>query len=231
MTGTGFAQPNRKLPALNNRILTGTTTVPQVPDTTQPAEPPVSPQPPSAPVPPVPGPAETQQPPAPPSTEPPKLTEVRRQELQLERDRIVQEIARLQALWQRKKWLDNVGIPNAIKTRTLQFGRTFVDPVGKVITSLGTDPANPLSTIANGVKDKLGIKTSMDKIQERNPFTKTGVDVPQSEIIKSFKNADDAVKDLKAEFNRMPSDEQMKDEMHRLTSKMGTIDDQLAGGK
>jgi len=184
----------------------------------QPPEPPAPPeQPPEPPAPP-------EQPPSPPK--PPELTPAQKQELITQRTTAEQGIIKLQEMWKRKKWL-KTAVPEAYKKRAFQVGRAGAKPAQDLMEAV-TDPKK---AIAKGIKDKLGIKTEIDKQQEKNPFTKTGKDIPQSEIIDDLKKADTNYQNLKKELDNMPTDEQMLDQMKRFTKKIAGIDGKLAGGK
>ena len=179
-----------------------------------PVQPPVPPQPSVPPV----------QPPVPPK--PPELTPAQKQELVTQRTTLQQNVFKLQEMWKRKKWLKNA-VPEAYKQRAFQVARSGSKPAKDLVEAI----SDPKKKIAEEVLNKLGIKTELDKAKAKNPFTKTGVDIPQSEIIDDLKKADVNYRDLKKELDNMPADEQMLDEMKRLTKKISGIDDKLAGGK
>jgi len=193
----------------------------------QPPEPPAPPeQPPESPTPPEQPPeppAPPEQPPEPPT--PPELTPAQKQELMTQRTTLQQNVLKLQAMWKQKKWL-KTAVPEAYKQRAFQVARAGSKPAQDFVEAV----SDPKKAIAKGVLDKLGIKTAEDKLKAKNPFTKTGVDIPQSEIIDDLKKADANYRDLKKELDNMPTDEQMLDEMKRLTKKISGIDDKLAGG-
>ncbi|MDO9325451.1 MAG: hypothetical protein Q7T80_10900 [Methanoregula sp.] len=183
-----------------------------------PPEPPAPPeQPPEPPAPP-------EQPPEPPK--PPELTPAQKQELMTQRTNLEQGIFKLQEMWKRKKWLETA-VPEAYKQRAYQALRAGSKPVQDVVDII-TDPKK---AAAKKILEKVGIKTAEENLKAKNPFTKTGVDIPQSEIIDDFKNADTSYRDLKKELDNMPTDEQMKDQMKRFTQKISVIDGKLAGGK
>ena len=202
---------------------------PEVPETPeQPPEPPETPeQPPEVPETPEqpPEPPETpEQPPEPPK--PPELTPAQKQELMTQRTTTQQNIIKLQEMWKRKKWLKQA-VPEAYRKRAFQVARSGSKPAKDLVEAI----SDPKKKILEETLNKLGIKNELEKAKAKNPFTKTGVDIPQSEIIDDLKKADASYRDLKKELDNMPTDEQMLDQMKRFTKKIAGIDDKLAGGK
>jgi hypothetical protein len=137
-----------------------------------------------------------------------------------------QGIIKLQEMWKRKKWL-KTAVPEAYKKRAYQVARAGSKPAQDLMEVI----SDPKKKIAEETLNKLGIKTEIDKAKAKNPYTKTGVDIPQSEIIDDLKKSDANYRALKKELDNMPTDEQMLDQMKRFTKKIAGIDGKLAGGK
>jgi hypothetical protein len=181
----------------------------------QPPVPPVQP-----PVPPVQPPVPPVQPPVPPKPKP--LTPAQRQELITQRGRLWQEVLDLQAKWKRKKWLANIGVPRAFTLRTKHLIRAG----GKATIKTVQVVTDPKGALWDGAKEKMGVKTPLDKIKEKT----FGKEVPMPEIVKEAEEADRIWRELDNELKAMPSDEQMISELHKLNGKIATIDGKLAGG-
>ncbi len=183
-----------------------------------PVQPPVSPvQPPVSPVQP---PVSPVQPPMPPKPKP--LTPAQRQELITQRGRLSQDVLDLQAKWKRKKWLSNTGVPRAFTIRAKHLVRAG----GKATIKTVQVVTDPKGAFWDGAKEKMGIKTPLDKIKEKT----FGKEVPMPEIVKEAEEADRIWRELDNELKAMPSDEQMINELHKLTGKIASIDGKLAGG-
>jgi len=153
------------------------------------------------------------------------MTPAQREALITQRTKLQQNVADLQAKWKRKKFLEKE-VPKAYKKKWFQGVRSNVNTVNTTQKAI----REPIKTIANGVKDKLGIKTEQDKREEKNPFSKTGKDVPQSEIIEDFAKAREEWEKLKTELDGMPSDQDMLDRMRQLNRMISNINGQLGGG-
>jgi hypothetical protein len=156
---------------------------------------------------------------------PPKptpLTPAQRQELITQRGRLWQEVLDLQAKWKRKKWLANIGVPRAFTIRTKHLIRAG----GKATIKTVQVVTDPKGSFWDGAKEKMGIKTPLDKIKEKT----FGKEVPMPEIVKEAEEADRIWRELDNELKAMPSDEQMISELHKLNGKIASIDGKLAGG-
>jgi hypothetical protein len=156
---------------------------------------------------------------------PPKpkpLTPAQRQELITQRGRLWQEVLDLQAKWKRKKWLANTGVPRAFTIRTKHLVRAG----GKATIKTVQVVTDPKGALWDGAKEKMGIKTPLDKIKEKT----FGKEVPMPEIVKEAEEADRIWRELDNELKAMPSDEQMISELHKLNGRIASIDGKLAGG-
>ena len=191
---------------------------------TQPVQPPEPPAPPTQPV-------QPPEPPAPPTQpvqpseppKPPELTPAQKQQLIDAQKRITDAQEALKAKWQRRRWLENTGLPNAKKVRTAQWMRTAFKG-GKDAVDAVTDPKGKLW---DGTKKKLGIETPLDKAKDKV----FGKEVEMKDVVREFKEADEKVKELQRELDSMPSEEKMLQEMRDLKAQLSKVQSRLQGGK
>ena len=128
----------------------------------------------------------------------------------------------LRAKWQRRRWLEKTGVPNALKVRTAQWTRAMFKG-GKDAVNAITDPKGKLW---DGTKKKLGIETPLDKAKDKI----FGKEVEMKDVVKDFKEADEKYRQLKSELDSMPSENDMLQNMRDLKSQLSSVEKKLAGG-
>lgn len=142
------------------------------------------------------------------------------------RDQLVQQQAEL-----RKRWFERKALEEAVRKAKLldkKHGIRAVFLGGKKIVEGITDPKGQ---IYEGVKDKLGIETPLDKMKDGF----WGKEVEMKDVGKDWKAARDEYQRLKAQLDGMPSQRDMLDQNNSLNQQINQINTDLQklshGGK